>query len=70
VEKPFVDSVVQWEIAFSRESADRKGNLALSRYSADMMGKWLFIGKSSGREGKKHPFVATLHTGRDKETFL
>jgi len=42
VEKPFVGSAVWWEIAFSRESAARKGGSALSRYSANMMGKWLF----------------------------
>jgi hypothetical protein len=70
VEKPFVGSAVQWETAFSRERAARKGGSALFRYSAVMTGKRLFIGKSSGREGKKQPFVATLHTGRDKETFL
>jgi hypothetical protein len=70
VEKPLVGSSVQWETAFSRESAARKVGSALSRYSADMMGKRLFIGKSLVGEGKKQFFVATLQTGRDKETFL
>jgi len=54
VEKSFVCSAVQWETAFSREIAARKGGSALSSYSPDMTGKWLFIGKSSGREGKKN----------------
>lgn len=54
MEKSFVCSAVQWETAFSREIAARKGGSALSSYSPDMTGKWLFIGKSSGREGKKN----------------
>jgi hypothetical protein len=60
VEKPFVGSAVQWETAFSGESAAWKVGSAFSRYIADMMGKWLFIGKSSGGEGKKQFFVAIL----------
>jgi hypothetical protein len=52
MEKPFVGSAVQWEIAFSRESTARKGGSALSRYSSDMTGKRLFVGKMfrHGRE--------------------
>jgi hypothetical protein len=45
VEKHFVGSAVQWKTAFSRESTTRKGGAALSRYSTDMVEKWLFICK-------------------------